>query len=132
MRDELERNVSEAEAIDGTAEAIPLADASVDAATAGQAYHWFEPERALPELHRVLRPGGGLALLWNSRDLDDPLQAAIEELLAPLRGAVARFEERDPRIDFEHSSLFTQLEERRFRNLQRVTTAGLLDADRIA
>ena len=128
MRRELERLVPEAEAIDGTAEAIPLPEASVDAAIAAQAYHWFDPERALSELHRVLRPGGGRALVWNSRDREDPLQAAIEELLATVRREVVRHEERDPRADFERSPLFTPLEERRFRQVQPVTTAGLLDA----
>ena len=53
------------DALDGPAEAIPLEDASVDAAMAGQAYHWFDPERAVPELHRVVRPAGGVALFWN-------------------------------------------------------------------
>ena len=44
----------------GSAEAIPLPDRSVDAVVAGQAYHWFDPARALPEIARVLRPGGSL------------------------------------------------------------------------
>jgi SAM-dependent methyltransferase len=52
----------------GSAEAIPLADASVDAVVAGQAYHWFDPARTHLEIARVLRPGGVLAALWNVRD----------------------------------------------------------------
>lgn len=52
----------------GTAEDIPLADASVDAVLVGQAWHWFDPRLALPEIARVLRPGGVLAALWNSED----------------------------------------------------------------
>jgi SAM-dependent methyltransferase len=47
----------------------------------GQAYHWFDRERALPELHRVLSPGGGLALLWNWWDERDPLQRELGELI---------------------------------------------------
>jgi SAM-dependent methyltransferase len=55
-------------ALPGTAEAIPLPDASVDAVFVGQAFHWFDQERALPEMVRVLRPGGAIGLLWNLFD----------------------------------------------------------------
>lgn len=55
-------------ALAGTAEEIPLPDASVDAVIVGQAYHWFDPARALPEMLRVLRPGGAVGLLWNLFD----------------------------------------------------------------
>jgi len=52
------------EVLDGTAEAIPLPDACVDAVTVGDAWHWFDGPRAAGEVARVLRPGGVLALLW--------------------------------------------------------------------
>ena len=85
MRAELERAVPGVEALAGKAEAIPLPDGSVDAVTCGQAFHWFRPDEAVPEIRRVLRSGGGLALLWNGRDLDDPNHARVDELLAPHR-----------------------------------------------
>lgn len=85
MRAELERAVPGVEALAGTAEAIPLADESVDAVTCAQAFHWFRPDEAVREIRRVLRPDGGLALLWNGRDLDDPTHACVDELLAPHR-----------------------------------------------
>ena len=85
MRAELERAVPGVEALAGTAEAIPLAEQSVDAVTCAQAFHWFRPDQAVREIRRVLRPGGGLALLWNGRDLDDPKHERVDELLAPHR-----------------------------------------------
>ncbi len=57
-----------AKVLAGTAEEIPLPDASVDAVLVGQAFHWFDPERALPEMARVLRPGGRVGVLWNALD----------------------------------------------------------------
>jgi ubiquinone/menaquinone biosynthesis C-methylase UbiE len=85
MRAELERAVPGVEAVSGTAEAIPLPDASVDAVTCAQAFHWFRPDEAVREIRRVLRPDGGLALLWNGRDLDDEKHARVDELLATHR-----------------------------------------------
>ena len=77
-----------ARAVDGIAEAIGLPDASADAVTVAQAFHWFDGPRALAEIHRVLRPGGVLALIWNRRDTRDALQGRITALLEPHRGGV--------------------------------------------
>ena len=68
------------------AQAIPLGTGSVDAVTVAQALHWFATPRAVDEMHRVLRPGSRLAVVWNRRDLSDPLQAGISRLMAPLQG----------------------------------------------
>jgi SAM-dependent methyltransferase len=81
MLEQLRRAVPEAEAHEAPAEAIPLPDAGVHAAFAGQAFHWFDRERALPELHRVIGADGGLALLWNWWDERDPLQRELGELI---------------------------------------------------
>lgn len=68
MRERLLRDVAGVEVRDGTAEALPLDDASVSLVTVAQAFHWFDGPAALAEIRRVLRPGGGLALIWNVRD----------------------------------------------------------------
>jgi SAM-dependent methyltransferase len=82
MLEQLAAAVPQAEALLGSAEELPLEDGSVDAVVAASAFHWFEPERALPEIHRVLRPGGALATLGNGRDLSDPLQQEIQAIVS--------------------------------------------------
>ena len=72
MRAQLAAVLPEIDVVDGTAEAIPLDDASVDAVTVAQAFHWFKFEPALAEIRRVLRPGGALAILFNQRDEREP------------------------------------------------------------
>ena len=67
--------------VKGTAEAIPLPDASVDVITAAQAWHWVDQARALPEAARVLRPGGSLALVWNIRDESVPWVERLSEIM---------------------------------------------------
>jgi len=86
MRTTLVRAVPGARVVAGVAQAIPLATASVDALTVAQAMHWFATGPAVEEMHRVLRPGSHLAVVWNRRDLSDPLQMALDTLLAPLQG----------------------------------------------
>jgi SAM-dependent methyltransferase len=68
MLAELRRQLPEVRAVEGTAEALPLPDQSVDAVLCGQAMHWFDLNRALPEIARVLTPGGVFAGLWNVDD----------------------------------------------------------------
>jgi len=82
MRRMLERYCPEAESLAGTGHEIPLADASVDAVFAAQAFHWFDDEHAVAEIARVLRPRGALILMWNlPAGPWEPSAAAAEELL---------------------------------------------------
>ena len=98
MRGQLEAAVPDAEVLAGWAEELPLDDGSTDAVVAASApepdmnspavvaasaFHWFDPDRALPEIHRVLGPGGALATLGNGRDLSDPLQQQIQAIVGP-------------------------------------------------
>jgi len=130
MRAQLERAVPQAVAVDGTAESIPLADGAADAVTAAQAAHWFDLDRALPELHRVLAEDGLLALVWNSRDLGDPLQARVEELVAPYREAAPLQLDRQWRAAVDASPLFGAVELTTFAWAQSFTANDL--ADRVA
>jgi SAM-dependent methyltransferase len=92
MLDELEVAVPEVPRILGTAEDIPIEDDSVDAVVAGQAWHWFEPDRAIPEIARVLRPGGVLGLVWNSRDTRVDWLREAGEIMHERHDASATFE----------------------------------------
>jgi SAM-dependent methyltransferase len=88
MRAELVRLLPGVEALGGTAEELPLADASADAVLVAQAFHWFDGHRALREIARALRPGGGLGLLWNSspwETREGPWFAALDDLLEERR-----------------------------------------------
>ena len=67
----------------GTAEAVPLPAGAVDVVTVGQAFHWFDHERAVPEIARVLRPGGVLAVVWNARDESELWVARLTEIIEP-------------------------------------------------
>ncbi len=127
MLAELRRVVPQAEAMHGAAEDIPLEDASVDTVAAGQAFHWFRHDEALPEIHRVLPPGGGLALIWNGRDREAPVQQEVNELLAPFVpqnriGATAWRTE--PLVA---SELFGPVEARRFRFVQKLDAEQLVE-----
>jgi ubiquinone/menaquinone biosynthesis C-methylase UbiE len=124
MRAVLERVVPEAQALAGSAEAIPLPDASVDAVTVGQAFHWFREGEALAEMHRVLRPGGGFALFWNTWDSGDPLLHALSELIDPLRPPESGDDGWKERYD---RRLFGELEERAFSQERRLTTDELAE-----
>lgn len=101
---ELSAYVPEADLRPGSAEQIPLTDGDVDAVLAGQAFHWFDQDRALPEIARVLRPGGRLGLLWNLDDDSVPWVHA----LANVTGATARANQREPE-DFD-APQFTDIE----------------------
>jgi SAM-dependent methyltransferase len=127
MAAKLRELVPRAEAVEGTAEDMPLPDSSVDAVTVAQAFHWFDQERAIAEIHRVLRPGGRLGLMWNHRDLADPLQKAIDDLVNRHRYDTPAERDQRWRAAFAETTQFTPLEQRDFRNVQEVDADALVD-----
>jgi SAM-dependent methyltransferase len=82
MREQLSRMVPGVTVLAGTAEEIPIDDDSVDAVVAAQAWHWMNPELAVPEVARVLNPGGWLGLVWNIRDEREDWVAALGRMLS--------------------------------------------------
>ena len=90
MRAVLTARCPEAEVLAGRGEDIPLPDASVDAVVISSAWHWLNPEQAVPEITRVLRVGGVLGVLWISRDVRVPWVAEFTLLARESREADRR------------------------------------------
>lgn len=117
----------DAETLEGVAEAIPLPDASADAVTVAQAFHWFSNDAAIAEIHRVLRPGGRLALVWNRRWLRAPAQAALDELLEPWKpDDVPRHKTDEWRVAIEGTELFEPVAAHELRWSQQVDRDGFV------
>jgi SAM-dependent methyltransferase len=122
MRAELEAAVHGARALVGSAEAIPLPDDAADVVTCAQSFHWFDHAVALPEIARVLRPGGHLALVWNSRDDRDPWTARLSEIIGS-----ETVREADVLPVLEESGLFGPVETAQFGFGQMLDREALLD-----
>jgi SAM-dependent methyltransferase len=101
-----------AKPVQSRAEAIPLPTSSVDVVVAAQAYHWFDDTRALPEIARVLRPGGVLALAWNSGDRQVPWVRRLFDLIGE-----AEPDNTDP---VARSGLFAPSDAQVFRHWQKL------------
>ena len=100
--------------IDGCAEATTLPSSSVDFVTAGQAFHWFDPHAARREFARILRPHGGVAIVWNDRSISTTRFAeTYENLLLRFGTDYARVKDCYPQIEdirafFGHSNFLTR------------------------
>lgn len=116
MREQFAAAVPGVDVVDGTAEAVPLGDGEADAVVVAQAAHWFALDVALAEIARVLRPGGGLALLWNERDATVPWVDRLVDAIGWRTRSIPRYEEqeRDWAAEVGASGRFTPLEISRF------------------
>jgi SAM-dependent methyltransferase len=117
------------EGVEGSAEAIPFGDAVADAVVAGSSLHWFELDRALPEVHRVVKPGGRFAFGWNHRDDRDPAIARMGEAVyaAQARTRMPRWRDRDWPGELTSSGLFRDVEHALFEHVHELPLAALDD-----
>jgi ubiquinone/menaquinone biosynthesis C-methylase UbiE len=121
MRRKLNVICPDVKVIDGTAEEIPLDDESVDVLTVGQAFHWFSNEVAVGEIARVLRPAGGLALLWNLNDESVPWVRDIERIVFEHGGDEKPYSSGDPEPVLAPSGRFTPMTLETFTNNVAIT-----------
>jgi ubiquinone/menaquinone biosynthesis C-methylase UbiE len=119
----LKHAVSRAQVLAGSAEELPLPDAAVDLVAVGQAFHWFDPDRALPEMARVLRPGGRLALFYNSRDDSVAWVSALADLVGDHADHAGAHREQDPEV----LGRFVPEQLGRFRHEQELDADGLAE-----
>ena len=127
MREQARATVPTAQVVDGTAEAIPLPDASVDVVTVAQAFHWFDADAAFQEIARVLKPHGGLAILWNERDEHTAWVAEMSRIIRWHERTVSRYQHVDWAEIVAASGRFTDLEEQAVRWEQPMTREVLAD-----
>ena len=110
------------------AEELPFRDGALDAAVAASAFHWFDGPRALRELHRALRPGGRLALLWNVRDDAEPWVARLSEIVNRREGRTPRYRRGEWRGAFAAApGLFDAIDEAHVRHVHALSAAAALD-----
>jgi SAM-dependent methyltransferase len=111
----------------GTAEQTGLANQSMDLVTAFQAFHWFEHAVAVPELHRILKPHGRLAIVWNDRDRADPFTRCYGEVLQSVSNkpvGIDRLSDATPLRQFPNH--FTNIREISIPHRQALNLAGLI------
>jgi SAM-dependent methyltransferase len=99
MHSVIARRLPQVRLLEGRAESLPLPDASVDAVLISSAWHWMDPQWAVPEVARVLRSGGVFAIIWNGLDQEAPLGAALRQAA---RGGAARPRAASPAHRPEH------------------------------
>jgi SAM-dependent methyltransferase len=128
MRAELARVVPGARVLAGSAERIPLADGAVDAVLAAQAWHWVDPPQAVPEVARVLSPGGTLGLVWNERDEREPWVAELGRIIGEARPEDGEDDDEDNTSDHPRvGPPFAPLERHDVPWVHQVTLPELLD-----
>jgi ubiquinone/menaquinone biosynthesis C-methylase UbiE len=121
MLDKLQANLPGVRTAVAHAEELPVADRSVDAVVAAQSFHWFDLDRALPEIARVLKPGGRLGLVWNQRDESIPWVRRLGALIG------TQDQLREPARAIAESGLFGELEEATYTHWQQIDRRSIQD-----
>jgi SAM-dependent methyltransferase len=103
MRDVLAQRSPGVRVLAGTAEGIGLPDSFADAVLVSTAWHWFDPERAVPEIARVLKDGGRLSILWTSRDRNQDWVAELDLLRDGRAGEPQTIAEVRAQLERHHS-----------------------------
>ncbi|MGB9184092.1 MAG: class I SAM-dependent methyltransferase [Solirubrobacteraceae bacterium] len=115
MREQFERSLPGVRVLVGTAEHIPLPDSELDAVVVAQAFHWFDARAAAAEIHRVLRPGGGLGVIWNAWDESKvPWVARVQALVHEHIGSAPQHATSHWPQELEATGLFTPLHQETF------------------
>lgn len=127
MRTTLVATVPGVDVVAGAAEALPFATGSLDALVVAQAFHWFSVRPAVAEAARVVRPGGGLALLWNQRDESVPWVAELYRLMRWRDRPVPSYEDVDWAGVVGEVGAFSPLERGAFVNDHEVDADALVD-----
>jgi SAM-dependent methyltransferase len=110
------------------AEALPFRAGAFDAAAAASAFHWFDGPRALRELHRAVRPGGRLALLWNARDDGEPWVARLSGIVNRREGRAPRYRKGEWRAAFDAApGLFAAVDEAHLRHVHVLAPDAVVD-----
>ena len=117
------------EGVEGSAEGIPLADGVADAVVAGSSLHWFELDRALPEIHRILRSGGRFGFGWNHRDDRHPVVARLGATVyeAQARAPGPRWRTRHWAAELAATGLFREVEQAQFEHVHELPREALDD-----
>jgi MOSC domain-containing protein YiiM/SAM-dependent methyltransferase len=127
MRAKLVEHVPGVELVGGTAEAIDLPNESVDAIVVAQAFHWFDAIRALSEMHRVLRPGGRAALVFNIRDERVPWVRGLGEAIHRIAAGEPQVRDIGGPETLERCALFGAWSTTTFHHSQWLTREGVID-----
>ena len=121
MLDYLNKRVPQARTAVASAESLPVGDRSVDVVVAAQAFHWFDHDVALPEIARVLKPGGVLALVWHFRDDKIPWVRRLGDLIGTQEQLA------DPSVPLAESGLFEPVEAKQFKHWQDINRESIVD-----
>ena len=127
MRKKFASILPDIQILSGTAESIPAVNSSFDVVVVAQAFHWFEGDSTLKEIHRVLKSNGNLGLIWNVRDESFDWVLELTKILNNHSASVPRYGTNEWKKVFYRNPAFTQLEKRSFSHKQKGTIETVID-----